>query len=73
MNKLLAKSLPAICVVVQLLSMVLFAFSFFNAEEVVFTTSHANGMDSTANSKAADFVRREDKYKAIDGYCARRV
>ncbi|CAG2171590.1 unnamed protein product, partial [Oppiella nova] len=43
------------------------------AEEVVFTTSHANGMDSTANSKAADFVRREDKYKAIDGYCARRV
>ncbi|CAG2112137.1 unnamed protein product, partial [Medioppia subpectinata] len=74
MNKLVKKSLPLVCVVTQLMAMLLFAFSFFDVEETLFSPGSAANTGHTIGPRSAvDLIRSDVHYKQIDDYCRPRL
>ena len=69
MNKLLKKSLPAILAAIQLAAMLLFAFSFFNAEEALTRTD----TDAKQHSNAYQWLAADSKLSAINTFCGRHL
>lgn len=57
--------LPIVCVLTQLISMLLFGFTFFNAEEV-FKTNNNNNLETNQLSYN---ISNDLKYKQIHSYC----
>ncbi|XP_054157245.1 uncharacterized protein LOC128955597 [Oppia nitens] len=82
MNKLVKRLLPVICLVIQLAAMLLFAYSFFNAEDVLFGARDVKSADDGVNdnnnpvakrSKAYSIIQSDDNYRTIADRCEPRL